>query len=149
MHGVSEIRQQIIFKGIINVLLCSSILLALLLPVILWPLLTIHQVPGNMWHFLYVQFAPFSFLKELEVLFSSAFLHFSQILISAMKNAWLFLCSGQRIIFLFVNIIHTEAKFSVALSCHLSHNCGWMSLFENQAHPGSYKFSMTIFGHLL
>lgn len=107
----------------------------LLLPVILWPLLTIHQIPGKTWHLLNVQFVPFSFLKALDFLFPSTLLPFPQTLISVMKNAWLFLRSRQRFIFIFVNIIHAEAKFSVGLSSHLSLNCGWTSLFENQTHP--------------
>lgn len=130
--------------GFVEACYCSF-----LLTIILWPLLNIHQVPGEMWHLPDVHFVPFSFLKALDILFPSTLLPFSKTLISAMTNAWLLLSSRQRLIFLFVNTIHTEAKFSAVLSCHLSHNCGWMREFENQAHPDSYKFCVNIWASAL
>lgn len=75
-------------------------------------------------------------------------LPFSVTLILAVRNAPLFLCPRQRLIFTFVIILHAVDKFPGTLHSHFSLSCRWISMSENQAHPGSYKCSVTVFGHL-
>jgi len=123
-HGAWEMRQQIIFKGIADLLLCSSTLLSFVVPS---PFITSSHHPSRsrvnvVLH--NVQFVSFSFLKAPDTLSLTVLLPFSVTLVSAMRNALLFLCSRQRLIFGFLNIPQAVAKFPVALCTHFSLSCG-------------------------